>query len=212
MQRILGSPGAAAVLVLINMGIAFILGWQYNKHITNFEQIYQIPINQTVTDAAPTSNIIEKEYFSLELPKEWIEKSAQTGIEMMAVNLNEKITNEEAKKINFRTYLAIIYYNLDGMTEQNFIENFKKSAIKSTQDIKFQSEETTEVDGNKVSTFEVSLSQNGVSYKSLIGIVFEKESKDVWVLTFNTLSENWDRNKEQLNNILKSFKVKKVKS
>lgn len=212
MSKILGSQGITAVLVLINMGIAFVLGWQYNKHITNFDQIYQIPVYQQVMEKEPTVKTLEKEYFSIEIPKEWIEKAAQNGVEMMAVNLGEKITNEEAKKINFRTYLAMIYYNLDGMTEQNFIDNFKKSAIKSTQDIKFQSEEKLESNGNSLSMFEVSLSQKGVSYKSLIGIVFAKESKDVWVLTFNTLSENWDNNKEQLKSIMNSFKIKKVKS
>ncbi len=220
-----------AALVLVGAGIAVYFVMNANKPNNTLESTAGLESNpggvETSTQPEETAStseatgtpaqtteqnnnfgrLITKDKFSLRAPEAWIEAQAPTGVLLMLANSSEKITNQAANKIAFKSYVAIINENLGSNTIENYLSLSKNALKQAVPGITFTKEDLTSIGGRQAKVLEADLSQQGINFKVLM-FVISGENKDVWVISFNTLSESWNANKSLFYQIAGSFKLK----
>ena len=151
--------------------------------------------------------LVTKDNFSLRVPDAWVETQAPTGVSLMLKNNSEQITNQAAKQIGFKSYLAVIRDNLGSNTIENYLSLSKDALKQAIPGITFAKEDSTSIGGRQAKVLEADISQQGINFKVLMFII-SGENKEVWVISFNALSENWNANKSLFYQIAWSFKLK----
>lgn len=163
---------------------------------------------QTTEQNNNFGRLVTKDNFSLRVPDAWVEAQPPTGVSLMLKNNSEQITNQAAKQIGFKSYLAVIGDNLGSNTIENYLSLSKDALKQAIPGITFSKEDSTSIGGRQAKVLEADLSQQGINFKVLMFII-SGENKDVWVISFNTLSENWNANKSLFYQIAGSFKLNK---
>ncbi len=224
-----------AALVIIGGGIGVYLAMNANKPVSNEPALTpeQKPQSEeteaavqpgetssgttTPTTNEPTTHVMEqndnfgrlvtKDNFSLRVPDAWVEAQAPTGVSFMMKNNSEQIINQAAKQIGFKSYLAVIHDNLGSNTMENYLSLSKDALKQAIPGITFSKEDSTSIGGRQAKVLEADLSQQGINFKVLM-FAISGENKEVWVISFNTLSESWNANKNLFYQIAGSFKLK----
>ena len=157
-------------------------------------------------DTEQSQNIIVTDNFSINLPAGWAQTQPIKEILVMAVNADENISDPAAQKINFRTYFAIVHEELEGKSMDEYLQNLKDYLSVSIPGTVFTKEEDIIIDDKPTHVMEIELTQNDVNIKALSAIINEQGSS-VWVVSFNTTKDNWDRYKETFYGTANSFKL-----
>lgn len=148
-----------------------------------------------------------KDDFSLLLPQGWRESAGFQGVAAMAINAEEEITDSDAKKINFRTYYSVTYDVLQGRTLEDYAEYVKESLRQLLVSVDFVSEGARNLSGREVYGIEMELFQQGINFKVLT-LLIKGEEDDVWLVSFNTVKDNWDQYQDLFQEIAASFKTR----
>jgi hypothetical protein len=132
---------------------------------------------------------IEKEKFSILLPKDWKEISSM-----------DKSINFSAQNNNPTINFHITSDTIKEEDKDNYLLYVKQSILKVLPEAKIILENKNEI--------KALLSHNGNNYKSWIKVNFGNDN-DVYLLTFNSLESDWKDNEPIFEKIAKSFEIKK---
>jgi|GEM_PF-1281306 len=182
------------VVVVIIAGIAFGINYLKRKELMFGGLVAQ---SELATDD-----------FSVNLPKGWQRAEAGIGISAMAVNIEENVTDPAAQKINFKTYLAVVYDTLQNRTLGDYLQSAKNGLRQAVPSVVFAKEEELSVNGRPTFTLEAELTQQGVNFYVLMAMI-KGEGDDVWVMSFNTVKDSWQEYKKEFYNTINSFTLKK---
>ena len=146
--------------------------------------------------------------FTLNFPSSWLEITQSTSTwPVVIINLQEEITNEKAKAINFQTNLSINRAELGEVPPQDYIENVKNGLINTIPIIEIVKQEKDTIDNRDAYFLEVDSIQEDLNFKTFL--VFTVDEKNtIWALSFNTLKESWPDYQEVFYQMAKSFKIK----
>ncbi len=169
--------------------------------------------NGAVTNNQPSpeqsQNKIITDDFSINLPAGWMQTTAASGVSAMALDANEVIKDPAAQKINFKSYLAVVFDVLQGKTLDEYLKNLKNSLQQAIPNVVFTKEQDMTINGKSSHAMEAELSQQGVNFKILTVLVKDEKGENVWIVTFNTIKSSWDGYKESFYNTANSFVLKK---
>lgn len=179
------------------------------------------PITNLVNNAAPSvvfgnnlnqnqpsaENVFATDDFSLTYPAGWQSAQAITGVSAMAVKEKENISDLEAKKMNFQSYLAVSYDSSEGKTKEEVVEYFKNELYAVIPEAVFSRENFLSVNGNEAYATEITFRKSGLDFHVLEVIIWGKEN-DLWALSFNTLEEMWQAYISDFEKMTQSFIVK----
>ena len=221
-----------AALLLIGGGIAVYFVMNANKPVNNTPAPTAGPESEpagaeTAVQPAATSStneaagkqssttgqnnnlgqLITKDAFSLQAPDGWQEAQAPTGVLFMLVNNSEQVTNAVAKQAGFKTYLSVIRDNLGSNTKENYLTALQNGLKQALPGVTFTKDNSTSIGGQPADVLEASVFQQGINFKALMFVISGKD-KDVWIVAFNTLSENFSAYKNLFYQIAGSFKLK----
>ena len=157
--------------------------------------------------AAQEDEMLDKDGFSIVVPKGWKEAAAPTGVSAMVVNTGEEITDPALQKINFKSYYSVSYDNLGERTREEYITYIKDMVKQFAPGINFSSEEDLKINGRDIYKLEADITQQGANFKVLIFLI-KGQGNDIWNMSFNSGLDNWEKNKEIFNKIAESFTAK----
>jgi len=147
--------------------------------------------------------------FEVIVPAGWIQTAPAIGTSLMAVNSNENINDPAAQKINFKSYFAISRDVLQGKTIDEYSQTVKNFLQQIVSNVIFtKNQNIAAINGKSANAIEAEMSQQGVDFKVLMAII-RGEGDYVWVFSFNTTKNAWDKYKEIFYNIANSFRLKK---
>lgn len=195
---------AAMVLVFI---IAVIGGFYLGKAVDKEEVIINNDNNLTI-DLAERKQMLIKDDFVMSMPTNWVEEvKTDEGIVAMIVNNKEEATNQWVKELDFKTYSAVSFEALAGRTPDKFIEDYKSALSKVHPGIIYSNEKTEVINGYDAYLMEARFYQDKVYFKVLISLI-KGRGEEIWAVTFNTLSSNWDSYRDLFYQTLGSFQVR----
>lgn len=189
-----------ALAIGVGIGIYFSGGDKDGDKDKGSESIYG-------PEAKEEGTRLEREDFSIDMPKGWAEMGAPTGVSAMVVYTSEEITDPAAQKINFRSYFSVVYDTLGEKTMEEYIQYTKDVLPQSIPDIVMTHEEKGIIDNQDAYFIEAEFNQRDIDFKILLSFIKGKE-QDVWIISFSTAVSNWDSYKDLFYQIAKSFKVK----
>jgi len=176
---------------------------QTGAPINNVSEIAQVDIS--------VPRLVDKSSFSIEAPAYWKESPALTpGVSLLMVNALEKMERPEVQKINFRSYFSISYGTLDGKTLDDYVVALKEKLVQMVPNMIFQDEALKNkvfIDGREAKVFSADFTQQGVDFKFLMYVAPGKDN-DVWMISLNSLPENFEEYRGIFNTSALSFRVK----
>jgi tellurite resistance-related uncharacterized protein len=167
--------------------------------------------NNTSADNTNNTNVVDNQgflnntEFSIYVPDGWERIEASTGSKVTILNSMEVVSNPIAQKNNFRTYYSVIYDGLKGAKQEDYLKNLKDYLSTSIPGAKITKESTETGSYQDFNVIESDFSENELNLKFMVAVYFK--GNDVWLLTFNTLTENWVNYQELFYQIAKTFKV-----
>lgn len=151
---------------------------------------------------------IETSYFRLVLPSGWeTQEPAPEKFILKATYVKNNSKDLLAQKINYKTNLYIAQEELDGKTMSNYIKLLNEKVQKMKNDSTIHSENETAFNGNKAYLIDIELKENGIEFKSIVGVI-QGKNDDVWVISFNTPKLDWITTASQFYGVLNSFTLK----
>ncbi len=160
------------------------------------------------TSAEQTPNKLVTDDFEINLPVGWRKTAPALGVSAMAIYNDEQINDPAAQKINFKSYVAVSYDTLQGKSLSEYLQNIKNQLKQTITNVVFAEEHEITINGQAARAVEMDLTQQGVDFKILM-IAVAGQKKDVWVMSFNTIKNHWDKNKEIFSDLANSFILKK---
>ncbi|MBU1922454.1 hypothetical protein KKD84_04540, partial [Patescibacteria group bacterium] len=125
----------------------------------------------------------------------------------IAVNQNETIKNEAARRINFTSYFSVSYDSLQERTKEEFVQYVKGALAQVASNINYTLEKDIAVDSMDAHALEFELTQQGADFAVLMVLVYG-DNGDVWAVSFNTVKEKWDEYKPMFYQTADSFRLK----
>lgn len=185
----------SVIIVLVVIGLGF--------------YFYQQPKEEE--DEPKEKNFLENEYFSIQIPEGWTEnRNIFPGTLAMMTNPNEKITDPTIQKLGFRSYFAIVYeYNLENNFEA-FIDYAKQGLSNDQTGVVIENEKELVINEKPAYLLEGKVTQEGADFKVFIVLV-KGMGLDVWMITFNTVLDNWQKDEDTFYKTINSFNVLKEK-
>ncbi len=145
--------------------------------------------------------------FSLNYPEGWRQVPAITGVSAMIAKSNENISDPEAKKMNFQTYLAVSYDSVEGKTKEQVVEYVKNEVAAVIPEVVFSNEKFLTLGGREAYAAEMTFRKSGLDFH-VLEIVIWGEGNDLWILSYNTLEELWAGDVGEFEEMTQGFKVK----
>lgn len=173
------------------------------------------PVTNLANSAAPSpsalsasgENVFATDDFSLPYPAGWRHVPAMTGVSAMIVKGNENITDPEAKKMNFQSYLAVSYDSAEGKTKEQVAEYLKNELHAVIPEAIFSRENFLTINGRAAYAAEVTFRKSGLNFH-VLEIIIWGEGNDLWILSFNTLEELWQGYAGEFEEMTQAFVVK----
>ncbi len=194
----------AGVLIILAIGIG--VGIYVSKN-NKSEGSKQEAVKTEEENQPSQNNVLATDDFSLDRPEGWREAPAPTGVSMMIVNADEEIIDEEAKKINFRSYFSVSYDTFNGRSREEYVKYIKDSLVQALPGIIFTEEKSGIANGNDTYFIESEANQKGIDFKVFIALIKGKNN-DVWAMSFNTTKSYWPNYKNLFYQTVASFKMK----
>ncbi len=152
-------------------------------------------------------NIFANDDFSFTYPNGWQSVPPPTGVSAMIVKQNETITDPQAKKMNFQSYVSVSYTSSDNKDKKQIIEAIKTQLQSLSPNIVFSHEQSLIINKNDAYAMEMNLNQSSIDFHILMALIWGKEN-DVWVISFNTLESLWEGYADTFGEISRSFAIK----
>lgn len=198
---------AAILLVAIGAGIGVFLA-KNNKSGDLNQENARPEDNKPISEEQKSQfRTVAKDYFSLSVPDNWLEANAPSGVSLIMANTSENITNPDAKKINFRSYFSVTYDKPGEKNKKEYMEALKEGLKQSIPGIVFTEKNAIKINGKESSVLEADLTQQGIDLKLLMFLIDGKD-KDIWIMSFNTIKDNWSGYETMFYQIAESFRVK----
>ena len=143
-----------------------------------------------VSEEALTATLVETDYFSLIAPFGWDVKSDVNTLPVIIFDIQDKITNDKAKEIDFHTNLSINSASLGELSLKDYVEKVKNDLINAIPIIEIIKEEPTVISGNEAYLLEIKSVQQDLRFSTLLSLVMGKKNT-IWAFSFNTLEETW---------------------
>lgn len=163
-------------------------------------------------DARPiikdTDGKIVTDNFEIILPYGWRKiDNPIPGITVMAINDGEQPQDENTKKVNFRSYFAIVYTTSD-KTLNDYLPEYENKIKTTIQNAKITNTNDGTVDGHQAKFLELTTNQQNINLRVFIAIV-KGDSNDFWVISLNTTEQLWNKYQTFIPDLLNTFKIKK---
>jgi hypothetical protein len=159
---------------------------------------------------APTQEIVQtemnKEGFIVDLPEGWVEVETVMGSSATAINNQEQINNADAVKIGFRSYYSVVHDSFNEETNNDYLEKIEASLKGNFPEAEISKEEGKTLNGGLIYFIEADINQQNIDFKVLLAVNIK--DKDVWIISFNTLKENWEGYKNLFHQIAENFQIK----
>jgi flagellar basal body-associated protein FliL len=152
-------------------------------------------------------NVFATDDFSLTYPVGWRSVPAMAGVSAMIVKGNENISDPEAKKMNFQSYLAVSYDSSEGKTKDEVAEYLKTELRAAILEAIFSRENFLTINGREAYATEMTFRKSGIDFHILMIAVWGN-GNDLWILSHNTLEELWQGYTSDFEKITQSFIVK----
>jgi hypothetical protein len=198
------------VVVVVVLGTGIVIYFMRQNSADTRDYIQNSNLKEPLPESGGQSqNKIATDDFSITLPKGW-SKTIDTmpGIVAMAANPNEKINDDAAQSINFKSYLTISSDVLSGKTLQEYMQLVKNELRSVASDAIFSNENALTINNKPARAFEMEMTQRGVNFKVLLVGIQESEDS-VWFLSYNTVKSSWENYKESFSESVRSFIFKR---
>jgi len=166
---------------------------------------YLLKIRNNTSNVDNNQGFLNKTEFSIYVPDGWEEIQTSSGAKVTILNSGETTNNSIAQKNNFKTYYSVIYDGLKDVKQDDYLKNLKDYLNKNIPGIKITKESVEKGNYQDFNVIESDFSDNGLDLKFMVVEYFK--GSDVWLLTFNTLTENWANYQELFYQIAKTFKL-----
>lgn len=153
-----------------------------------------------------TKDAIETDLFSIKLIDGWVEAQPVYGSAATAINNNELINNLDAQKIGFKSYYSVLQDIYSEKTEKDYLDKIKASLKEGFVGVIISDGEAKDIDNRKLYFIESEFNQQNIDFKVLLAITIK--DKDAWIISFNTLKENWEEYKNSFYQVAENFKIK----
>ncbi|HNY35900.1 MAG TPA: PsbP-related protein [Candidatus Pacearchaeota archaeon] len=163
--------------------------------------------SNTESQKENSNGYLLKDGFSIKIPEGWEETQAITGISAMIIKKFEDHEEPELKNINFRSYFAVTYDKLNGKTIKQYAEYLEEEIVAVNSNFKVDKEEALIINANESYVVEGSLSQQGADFK-LLAVVIKGKEDGVWIVSFNTGKNDWDKYSGLVSETIMSFTVR----
>ena len=151
--------------------------------------------------------VMDTAYFSFVIPDGWQEADASNTLPIMITDSREKLTNNQAKEMNFRTNISINSAELGEILFKDYVEDTKTRLIQAIPIIEITKEEGYTINGKNAHFMEIKSVQNDLKFNTIVILAVGKDNT-VWAFSFNTLEESRLDYKDIFSNIIKSIKMK----
>ncbi|MDO8559123.1 MAG: PsbP-related protein [bacterium] len=151
--------------------------------------------------------LMDTAYFSFVIPDGWQEADASNTLPIMITDSREKLTNNQAKEMNFRTNISINSAELGEILFKDYVEDTKTRLIQAIPIIEITKEEGYTINGKNAHSMEIKSVQNDLKFNTIVILAVGKDNT-VWAFSFNTLEESWLDYKDIFSNMIKSIKMK----
>lgn len=198
---------ALFLVSLMFIWIGVLCGWMLAQ-----KYMYPIPKSVPVLNEKQKGQTLDQDQFLTKdgfralLPAGWSETKGLPGISFMAVNQKEENTDPAVQKINFKTYYAVKYDKLAGKSLIEFAQYYKDLIKQSITGITYQKEEEHQFNDRAGYVLEGLVNQQGAEIKFLV-VFLKGNGDDVWILSFDTALNNWDRYADQFEKIIQDFEI-----
>jgi len=162
--------------------------------------------NLSLTNQAPEPERYIGNDFTIISPEDW-QYATIPGALTAFQNANE--THPEgsaAAKINFRTYIAVSFDNVQGRTLEEISSFLQQETLGAIPSTKFVSLTDETVDGQAAKFLEAELTQQEVDYKILLAVVLKGDK--YFIISSSTTTDKWSEYKNLFYNTARSFKFK----
>ena len=133
---------------------------------------------------------VDTDYFPLVLPPGWVKTSSGESLPLIITDSTEKVTDEKAKEIDFRTGLSINSMPLGETSLSDYVETMKTSLIQGIPIIEITKEEQVGINGSAAHILEIESIQKDIKFRTVLAI-FTGKDNTVWAFSFNTLDDSW---------------------
>ena len=203
------------ILILVILALVVVGGvwWYMNKDknvtgVSGGNDNRAVGGNNLNQNLEPNSgNVFANDNFSLTYPAGWRSVPAMTGVAAMIVRGNENITDPEAKKMNFQSYLAVSYDSAEGKTKDEVVEYLKTELRSAIPEAIFSRENFLTINGREAYATEVTFRKSGIDFHVLMIATWGK-GNDLWILSYNTLDSSWQSYTSDFEKMTQSFIVK----
>lgn len=207
-QRMKKTLLVISIVVIVSAVAGLYFFTQKTSTDTNITQDNALANNSLATNAKSAS--AEQRYqgdgFSLLRPQGWIEGQIPSTLVSFHNNSETHPDGSAAAKINFKSYIAVSFDNLQGKTLEDIhtlTVNNITAAIPSAK-VFATSDETVGGQPAKFSAME--LNQQDVDYTVLLVLIGGGDK--YYSLSFNTTTEKWIASKDEFYRIARSFSIK----
>lgn len=160
-----------------------------------------------VTDQPNSENVVANDNFSFQYPTGWRSVPPPQGASAMVVAQSEAISDPQALKMNFKSYIAVSYDTSKNDLIQ-YADTVKTQLRTAFSEASFLNEKATSINGRDAYAMEAFLNKSGVNFHVLM-VMVRGEGDDVWVLSFNTIESLWNSYAVAFGDTANAFVVKK---
>ena len=191
---------AIIVVAVVGVGLTFYFLNQ-NKNSDNSSL-------ETANSPERTTGLYVGDDFTIVSPKDWIQTHHLPPTLVSFQNPNEKHPEgSAASKINFKSYIAVSFYNTQGKTLEEIAELVKQQVQAVAPSVSFGSETDEMIDGQSAKIIEADLNQQNVDFRVLMAVVMKSDK--YFTISANTTAQKWTEYSEIFYDTIRSFKFKK---
>ncbi|MBI4837225.1 MAG: hypothetical protein HY813_02380 [Candidatus Portnoybacteria bacterium] len=161
----------------------------------------------SVMDQPESNNVVANDNFSFRYPTGWRSVPPPQGVSAMVVAQDEKITDPQALKMNFKSYIAVTYDTSNEDLNQ-YADTVKAQLRTTFPEASFLNEKAILINGRDAYAMEALLNKSGADFQVLM-VMVRGEGDDVWILSFNTLKSLWGAYAGVFGDAANAFVVKK---
>ena len=175
---------------IITLLIVLAIGLWLGLNLAQKDNLEPAEENTTMEFGVPDSVIVMDD-FTMSIPLGWEKTDAPQGSIAMVINNDEEVINARVKAMDFKTYSAVSKESLNGRIFGIYLEDYKDTLTQLYEGITFTHEEQTTINGQEAQVIEAKLTVNKVNFNVLF-VLIKDNNENVWTITFNTASYNWD--------------------
>jgi len=198
---------AVGLALLITFTVGIIIGSYIPKIETALKNRKLSVQKEQIEEQLKKDRILNENDFSIGMPAGWAGISPMPATSATVAFIKEDVTDPTLKKINFRSYYAITYDTLNKKTLLGYTVYLKNTLAKLLPGIRVTKESNEKINGRDAHFIEAAVTQRGTNFNVLIATI-KGDNDDVWTISFNVGSVNWEAYKETLYNVSRTFTLK----